>query len=86
MSDCHTIYLYFHYVESIYLELISNHLFQGCFDYGNSFVKRDITKLEMRKRLVFICKYAVKARPSRGNLKQVYGFLSNEKEQLSYLT
>lgn len=55
----------------------------GCFDYGDSFTKRDITKLEMRKRLVFICKYAVNARPSRGNLRQVYGFLCNEKEQLS---
>ncbi|KAL6603927.1 hypothetical protein ACP70R_044288 [Stipagrostis hirtigluma subsp. patula] len=58
----------------------------GCFDHGSSFVKRDITKLEMRKRLVFICKFAVNARPSRGNLKQVYGFLSNEKERLSSLT
>uniref|UniRef100_A0ACD6AHS8 Uncharacterized protein n=2 Tax=Avena sativa TaxID=4498 RepID=A0ACD6AHS8_AVESA len=55
----------------------------GCFDYGDSFSKRDITKLEMRKKLVFICKYAVNARPSRGNLRQVYGFLCNEKEQLS---
>ncbi|WVZ79802.1 hypothetical protein U9M48_027338, partial [Paspalum notatum var. saurae] len=54
----------------------------GCFDHGKSFVKRDITKLEMRKRLVFICKFAVNARPSRGNLKQVYGFLSSEKERL----
>ncbi|CAD6339242.1 unnamed protein product [Miscanthus lutarioriparius] len=58
----------------------------GCFDYGNYFVKRDVTKLEMRKRLVFICKFAVNARPSRGNLKQVYGFLSSQKEQLSCLT
>ncbi|OEL16171.1 hypothetical protein BAE44_0022810 [Dichanthelium oligosanthes] len=58
----------------------------GCFDYGNSFAKRDITKLEMRRRLVFICKFAVNARPSRGNLKQVYGFLSSEKERLSCLT
>lgn len=30
----------------------------------------------MRRRLVFICKYAVNARPSRGNLKQVFSFLS----------
>ncbi|KAM0848469.1 hypothetical protein ACQ4PT_054367 [Festuca glaucescens] len=55
----------------------------GCFDCGDFFAKRDITKLEMRKRLVFICKYAVNARPSRGNLRQVYSFLCNEKEQLS---
>ncbi|PNT75799.1 hypothetical protein BRADI_1g38000v3 [Brachypodium distachyon] len=54
----------------------------GCFDDGDYFVKRDITKLEMRKRLVFICKYAINARPSRGNLRQVYGFLCNEKAQL----
>ncbi|KQK11201.1 hypothetical protein BRADI_2g58742v3 [Brachypodium distachyon] len=54
----------------------------GCFDDGDSFVKRNITKLEMRKRLVFICKYAINARPSRGNLRQVYGFLCNEKAQL----
>jgi len=54
----------------------------GRFDYGDSFAKRDITKLEMRKKLVFICKYAVNARPSRGNLRQVYGFLC-KKEQLS---
>uniref|UniRef100_A0A0A9GCP6 Rit1 DUSP-like domain-containing protein n=1 Tax=Arundo donax TaxID=35708 RepID=A0A0A9GCP6_ARUDO len=40
----------------------------------------------MRKRLVFICKFAVNARPSRGNLRQVYGFLSNEKERLSCST
>ncbi|VAI77421.1 unnamed protein product [Triticum turgidum subsp. durum] len=56
----------------------------GCFDCGESFMRRDITKLEMRKRLVFICKYAVNARPSRGNLRQVYGFLCNEKEQLPH--
>ncbi|KAK3130634.1 hypothetical protein QOZ80_6BG0495950 [Eleusine coracana subsp. coracana] len=58
----------------------------ACFDNGNSFVKRDITKLEMRKKLVFICKFAVNARPSRGNLKQVYGYLCCEKEKLSCLT
>ncbi|KAF8652026.1 hypothetical protein HU200_062968 [Digitaria exilis] len=55
----------------------------GCLDYGNSFIKRDITKLEMKKSLVFICKFAVNARPSRGNLKQVYAFISSEKERLS---
>ncbi|BAF19766.1 tRNA A64-2'-O-ribosylphosphate transferase isoform X1 [Oryza sativa Japonica Group] len=58
----------------------------GFFDHGNSFLKGDVTKLEMRKRLVFVCKYAVNARPSRGNLKQVYGFLCSEKEQFSCLT
>jgi tRNA A64-2'-O-ribosylphosphate transferase len=71
------------YGEFIYMKLISTYLSQGCFDCGDSFAKRDITKLEMRKRLVFVCKYAVNARPSRGNLRQVYSFLCNEKEQLS---
>ncbi|KAL2229024.1 UNVERIFIED_CONTAM: hypothetical protein Sindi_1882100, partial [Sesamum indicum] len=46
------------------------------FDDGKSFKDTRITKLELRKRLVFICKYAVNARPSRGNLKQVYACLS----------
>ncbi|KAL8137021.1 hypothetical protein V2J09_003022 [Rumex salicifolius] len=35
-----------------------------------------ITKLDMRKRLVYVCKYATNARPSRGNLKQVFNFLN----------
>ncbi|KAK3024901.1 hypothetical protein RJ639_043216 [Escallonia herrerae] len=48
----------------------------GLFDNGKSFCETRITKLEMRQRLVFICKYAVNARPSRGNLKQVYNFLN----------
>jgi tRNA A64-2'-O-ribosylphosphate transferase len=68
------------------MHLISDWFFQGFFDNGISFAKRDITKLEMRKRLVFLCKFAVNARPSRGNLRQVYRFLCNEKEQLSCLT
>lgn len=48
----------------------------GLFDDGKSFSQNCITKLEMRKRLVFICKYAINARPSRGNLKQVFNFLN----------
>ncbi|KAK2999159.1 hypothetical protein RJ639_024052 [Escallonia herrerae] len=48
----------------------------GLFDNGKSFCETRITKLEMRQKLVFICKYAVNARPSRGNLKQVYKFLN----------
>lgn len=48
----------------------------GIFDDGNSFSETCITKWEMRRRLVFICKYAVNARPSRGNLRQVFTFLS----------
>nr|AKM76538.1 initiator tRNA phosphoribosyl transferase family protein [Geranium incanum] len=48
----------------------------GTFDDGKSFSETHITKLEMRRRLVFLCKFATKARPSRGNLKQVFSFLS----------
>lgn len=48
----------------------------GTFDDGKSFNQTRITKLEMRRRLVFICKFATNARPSRGNLKQVFSFLS----------
>ncbi|GAB2292393.1 hypothetical protein Dimus_026634 [Dionaea muscipula] len=55
---------------------------QGLFDDGKSFREMQITKWEMRKRLVFVCKYATKARPSRGNLKQVYSFL-NQRERVS---
>ncbi|KAH7855854.1 hypothetical protein Vadar_029736 [Vaccinium darrowii] len=49
---------------------------EGLFDDGKSFDHTRITKLEMRKRLVFICKFAVNARPSRGNLRQVFNFIS----------
>lgn len=54
----------------------------GCYDDGKLFASTNITKWEMRRRLVFICKFAVNARPSRGNLKQVFGFLRREKENL----
>ncbi|KAL8502911.1 hypothetical protein ACS0TY_021873 [Phlomoides rotata] len=56
--------------------LISFYDEEGNFEDGRSFSKRGITKLDMRRRLVFICKYAVNARPSRGNLKQVFHCLS----------
>ncbi|XP_044462878.1 uncharacterized protein C3F10.06c isoform X2 [Mangifera indica] len=49
---------------------------EGTFDNGKSFSEMPITKLEMRRRLIFICKFATNARPSRGNLKQVFSFLS----------
>lgn len=48
---------------------------EGIFHDGKSFNQTRITKLEMRRRLVFICKFASNARPSRGNLKQVFSFL-----------
>ncbi|XP_059634898.1 tRNA A64-2'-O-ribosylphosphate transferase isoform X2 [Cornus florida] len=50
---------------------------EGLFDDGKSFSEICITKSEMRRRLVFICKYATNARPSRGNLKQVFCFLNS---------
>uniref|UniRef100_A0A1J3EZG2 Uncharacterized protein C3F10.06c n=1 Tax=Noccaea caerulescens TaxID=107243 RepID=A0A1J3EZG2_NOCCA len=53
---------------------------EGDFDGGKTFEEKTITKLEMRRMLIFICKYAVNARPSRGNLKQVFGFLSSRQE------
>lgn len=49
---------------------------KGTFDCGKSFYNTRITKLEMRRRLVYICKFATNARPSRGNLRQVFNFLS----------
>lgn len=49
---------------------------EGTFDGGKFFSETSITKCEMRRRLVFICRFAVNARPSRGNLKQVFSFLS----------
>lgn len=48
----------------------------GTFDSGKFFSETSITKCEMRRRLVLICRFAVNARPSRGNLKQVFSFLS----------
>lgn len=48
----------------------------GTFDDGRSFNETHITKWEMRRRLVYICKFAPSARPSRGNLKQVFSFLT----------
>ncbi|KAI8011975.1 hypothetical protein LOK49_LG06G00624 [Camellia lanceoleosa] len=50
---------------------------EGLFDDGESFSQTCITKLEMRRRLVFICKFAINARPSRGNLRQVFNFISS---------
>nr|GEV07016.1 initiator tRNA phosphoribosyl transferase [Tanacetum cinerariifolium] len=38
------------------------------YDDGKFFKETQITKLDMRQRLIFICKYAVNARPSRDTL------------------
>ncbi|KAM7509592.1 hypothetical protein LguiA_020045 [Lonicera macranthoides] len=55
--------------------LISSFTVEGSFDEGKSYSETRISKLEMRHRLVFICQFAVNARPSRGNLRQVFNFL-----------
>ncbi|KAF7819763.1 initiator tRNA phosphoribosyl transferase family protein [Senna tora] len=48
---------------------------EGKFDDGKWFNERRMSKWEMRRRLVYICKFATNARPSRGNLRQVFNFL-----------
>ncbi|XP_017440754.1 uncharacterized protein C3F10.06c isoform X2 [Vigna angularis] len=47
----------------------------GKFDDGKSFEAAQVTKWDMRRRLVYLCKFATDARPSRGNLRQVFNFL-----------
>ncbi|XP_021723554.1 uncharacterized protein C3F10.06c-like isoform X1 [Chenopodium quinoa] len=56
--------------------LISLFTEDGSFDDGKSFKETEISKLEMRRRLVFMCKFSTNARPSRGNLRQVFCFLN----------
>ncbi|KAJ9551142.1 hypothetical protein OSB04_015187 [Centaurea solstitialis] len=56
--------------------LISLFNVEGVYDDGKSFRETQITKLDMRQRLIYICKFVVNARPSRGNLKQVFNFLA----------
>ncbi|XP_015059857.1 tRNA A64-2'-O-ribosylphosphate transferase isoform X1 [Solanum pennellii] len=48
---------------------------KGNFDEGRLLNETRINKLELRRRLVFICQFAVNARPSRGNVKQVFSYL-----------
>ncbi|RDX64625.1 SPAC3F10.06c [Mucuna pruriens] len=48
---------------------------KGTFDDGKSFNATQITKWDMKRRLVYVCKFATDARPSRGNLRQVFNFL-----------
>uniref|UniRef100_A0A7C9AWQ3 Initiator tRNA phosphoribosyl transferase family protein n=1 Tax=Opuntia streptacantha TaxID=393608 RepID=A0A7C9AWQ3_OPUST len=52
---------------------------EGSFDDGKSFKETQITKEDLRRRLVFVCKFSTNARPSRGNLKQVFSFLSGRR-------
>ncbi|XP_050219832.1 uncharacterized protein C3F10.06c [Mercurialis annua] len=58
---------------------------EGIFNDGKSFDSTNITKWEVRRRLVFVCQFAVTARPSRGNLKQVFAFLSGQRSPSSLL-
>ncbi|KZV25549.1 hypothetical protein F511_26963 [Dorcoceras hygrometricum] len=51
----------------------------GNFDDGKSFDNSLISKSELRRRLVLICKFAVNARPSRGNIKQVFNYLNERR-------
>ncbi|KAK4280944.1 hypothetical protein QN277_012496 [Acacia crassicarpa] len=48
---------------------------EGKYDGGKFFSETCVTKLEMRRRLVYICRFVTNARPSRGNLRQVFNFL-----------
>jgi len=57
-------------------------LFTGTFDDGKSFNTTHVTKWDMRRRLVFVCKFATNARPCRGNLRQVFNFLIGGKSIL----
>ncbi|KAE9613986.1 putative tRNA A64-2'-O-ribosylphosphate transferase, protein-tyrosine phosphatase, rit1 [Lupinus albus] len=52
---------------------------KGTFDDGKSFNMINVTKWDMRRRLVYVCKFATNARPSRGNLRQVFNFLIGDK-------
>ncbi|KAI5059237.1 hypothetical protein GOP47_0025556 [Adiantum capillus-veneris] len=48
---------------------------EGAFDGGSHFDKICVTKWDVRQRLVYVCNFAANARPSRGNLRQVYQYL-----------
>ncbi|KAK9073747.1 hypothetical protein SSX86_006341 [Deinandra increscens subsp. villosa] len=58
--------------------LVSLFNVDGAYDDGKVFKEAQITKLDLRQRLIFVCKYAINARPSRGNLKQVYNFIAGQ--------
>lgn len=65
---------------NIIVNFLTNHpcclcIFLGTFDDGKSFNATYVTKWDMRRRLVYVCKFATNARPSRGNLRQVFNFL-----------
>ncbi|KAG0487489.1 hypothetical protein HPP92_009584 [Vanilla planifolia] len=45
---------------------------EGTFDDGKSYMSTSLTKCDLRRRLVFICKYVVNARPSRACTQEPY--------------
>lgn len=49
----------------------------GFFDDGSTFAENGASKWDVRQRLVYVCNYAVNARPSRRNLRQVFQYLSS---------
>ncbi|GLJ30544.1 hypothetical protein SUGI_0604740 [Cryptomeria japonica] len=51
---------------------------KGTFDNGRSFGSTAVSKWDVRRQLVYICNFATNARPSRGNLRQVFNFLIRE--------
>ncbi|KAK7319947.1 hypothetical protein RJT34_04676 [Clitoria ternatea] len=53
---------------------------KGTFDDGKSFNVKQVSKWDMRRRLVYVCNFATNARPSRGNLRQVFNFLIGGKD------
>lgn len=48
---------------------------KGIFDNGRNFKNAKVSKWDVKRRLVYICNFASNARPSRGNLRQVFNFL-----------
>lgn len=48
---------------------------KGVFDNGRGLKNSTVSKWDVKRRLVYICNFASNARPSRGNLRQVFNFL-----------
>lgn len=52
---------------------------EGVFDDGRHLENVTVSKWDVKRRLVYICNFASIARPSRGNLRQVFNFLIRNK-------
>eukprot|EP00252_Welwitschia_mirabilis_P021531 TRINITY_DN5544_c0_g1_i3.p1 TRINITY_DN5544_c0_g1~~TRINITY_DN5544_c0_g1_i3.p1 ORF type:complete len:540 (-),score=100.29 TRINITY_DN5544_c0_g1_i3:298-1917(-) len=61
---------------AIVISLFDN---EGVFDNGKTFKNASMSKFDVRRQLAYICGCAPQARPSRGNLRQVYNFLRGNK-------